>query len=128
MVDTPINASNIPTINLTMEEISKIEADMATGKLPPDFLDRHYDAVEANVFGFDHRKDRHGNPIEQGIGSSGNQTANSLAAYKKYCNPNNPKAVDPDPNFDENLKRMMAELAKSDAARAARMPKRRRRT
>lgn len=75
-----------------------------------------------DVFGFDHRTDKEGNPIEQGQGAPGNQTRQSIEAYKKYCDPGNPKATTPEVSkeaFDANLKRMEAELAKSDARRRA---------
>jgi hypothetical protein len=42
-------------------------------------------AAEAeNVFGFDAQRDRHGNPIQQGIGAKGWETHNHLASIKKY--------------------------------------------
>ena len=119
MVEPKVDVLRPSPLTLSPEEIDEIEAGMAAGTLPPDYLDRCDDAREANVFGRDHKKDRQGNPIEQGIGSAANQTANSLAAYNKYCNPNNPKAVDPDPNFEENFKRMKAELAACNEIRAA---------
>ena len=35
-----------------------MQAMMDEGKLPKDFMDRHFDAVDANVFGVDAPKDR----------------------------------------------------------------------
>lgn len=119
MVEAVIDPIRMPTLTLSEKELDDIEAMMAEGRLPPDFLERHFVAVENNVFGADHKKDKKGNPIEQGIGSAGNQTANSIKAYKKYCDPSNPKAADPDPNFAVNLKRMEAELAAANEVRAA---------
>jgi hypothetical protein len=51
-----------------------------------------------NVFGFDHKTDRQGKPIEQGVGSPGNQSRNSIEACKKYCSH--------EPDFERNLARM----------------------
>lgn len=127
MVETKIDIVRPSPLMLSQEEVDEIEAKMAAGALPPDYLDRCDDAREANVFGHDHKKDRQGNPVEQGIGAPGNQTANSLAAYRKYCNPANPKAADPDQNYVENLKRMQEELAACNETRAAAQPARRKR-
>ena len=63
------------------------------------------------MFGFDHKVDRSGKPIEQGVGSPGNQSRNSIEAYKKYCSH--------EPDFEKNLARMQRELAEADARRAA---------
>lgn len=110
MVTTTIDPIRVPTLNLSPAEIEEIQELMEAGQLPGDFLDRHYEAVRTNVFGEGYKIDRHGEPIEQGIGSSGNQTRNSIDAYRKWCNPDNPKATDPDPNYRENLARMETEL------------------
>lgn len=122
MVTTPIDATRVPTINLNDEEIAEIEAKMAEGKLPPDYLDRHFDAVDQNVFGTEAPKDRNGFRTEIGIGSPNNQSANSISAYKKFHDPANPKCVEPDPNFAENLKRMQSQLVKSNELRKANAP------
>ena len=73
----------IPTVTLTQLEIEETQQQIAEGKLPPDWLDRYNKGVVDNVFGFDHKKDRQGNPIEQGIGSKGHETKNHFAALKK---------------------------------------------
>ena len=65
------------------------------------------------MFGFDAKKTRKGYQ-EQGYGSPVNQTANSLAAYKKY---HGPASDDPDPDFEVHVARMEKELAESDARR-----------
>ena len=119
MVQAVFDPIRVPSINLSQAELDEIEEAIEAGDLPKDFLDRYFKAVEDNVFGADHKKTRKGDPIEQGLGSAGNQTKNSVDSYKKYCNPENPKATDPDPNFKENLARMVAELAEADARRAA---------
>ena len=111
MVSAVIDPIRIPTLNLSSQELDELASLIEQGQLPKDFLDRHFDAVDANVFGIDAPKDRHGNRKEQGIGSAGNQTANSVAAYIKYCKN--------EPDYDENVKRMKAELAKCEEARKA---------
>ncbi len=116
MVDTPADPLRPPTITQTPQEIDQMYDLIEQGKLPKDYVDRHFEAVRLNVFGHDAKKVK-GQYQEQGIGSATNQTANSLAAYKKYCDPSNPKAPDPDPNFVENYKRMEAELKASTARR-----------
>ncbi len=72
-----------------------------------------------DVFGAGFKTLKDGTPIEQGNGSPGNQTRQSIDAYKKYCDPTNPKAATPDPNYVDNLKRMEKELAESNARRQA---------
>ncbi len=114
-METPIDPIRVPTITLSQAEIEEIEAEMAAGQLPPDFLDRHYAAVDANVFGHDHKKDKHGNPIEQGFGAPGNQTRNSINAFKRYAKYD---ADYSEATFKETLQRMEAELAASDKLRA----------
>lgn len=37
-----------------------------------------------DVYGVGHRVDRHGNPIEQGIGAPGNGSLNDAESYRKY--------------------------------------------
>jgi hypothetical protein len=51
------------------------KADMPTG------LNQ---ANDTDVFGFDAKKDRNGNYIEQGIGSEGHETLNHFANIRKY--------------------------------------------
>lgn len=125
MVAQVIDPIRVPTLNLSEAEIAEMEELIAQGQLPKDFIERHFEAVEKNVFGHDVKHDRHGNPIEQGIGSPGNMTKNCVDAYKKYCNPENPKASDPDPNFKENLARMTALLEECDKKRKAAVEKNR---
>ena len=118
MVDTVIDPIRIPTITLSEAEYADIEALMATGALPKDYLERHFDAVEKNVFGHDHKKDRKGNPIEQGIGSPDNMTRNAVEAYRKYGKG--------DANYEEHLKVLEARLAECDAKRPDRRTRARR--
>ena len=116
MVDTVLDPIRMPIITLSQAELDEIETAISAGQLPADFLDRYYAAVQKNVFGQDHRTDRHGNPIEQGIGSAGNQTANSIKAYKKYGKYEDDYTPE---QFAANVKRMEAELAACNEARAA---------
>lgn len=111
MVDTVIDPIRMPTVTLSQAEIEEIEQLMAAGSLPPDWLDRHFDAVDANVFGADAPKDRHGNRKEQGRGSAANMTQQSIDAYKKWGKG--------ETDFAENLKRMEAQLAETNQRREA---------
>lgn len=113
MVATPIDPIRVPTLSLSESELSDIEALIEQGALPKDFLDRHFEAVENNVFGFDHKKDKHGEPIEQGIGSPSNMTRNCVEAYRKYGKD------EPKEKYEATLARMEADLAKCDERRKA---------
>lgn len=41
-------------------------------------------AVDAAVFGFDAKKDRNGNFIQQGMGSKGHETVNHFASIRRW--------------------------------------------
>ena len=103
MVDQVIDPVRVPTINLTLEELELMQVLIDEGKLPRDFIERHFDAVDANVFGVDAPKDKKGYRIEQGRGSPLNMTQQSIDAYKKWCHA--------EPNFAEHLKAMVEQLA-----------------
>jgi hypothetical protein len=109
MVTTPIDPRSVPTINLSETELAEMQAEIDAGLLPPDFIERHLDAVDANVFGIDAPKDKNGNRQEQGRGSSGNQTKQSIDAYKKWGRD--------EPDFERTVARMEKELVASDARR-----------
>lgn len=109
MVAATIDPIRVPTLNLSQAEIDDIAVLIEQGQLPKDFLERHYDAVDANVFGHDAPKDANGNRIEQGIGSPVNMTRNSIEAYRKYGKD--------EPGFDEHVKRMQEQLAACDKIR-----------
>jgi hypothetical protein len=51
--------------------------------MSPQEIAAYKEAERKNVFGFDHKTDRHGNPIEQGIGSKGNESVNHFASMRK---------------------------------------------
>jgi hypothetical protein len=101
----------VPTITLTPAEIDEMYDLIDKGELPRDYVDRYFEAVSKNVYGQDAKKDRQGNYIEQGIGSPGNQSRNSIEAYKKYGKD--------DPDFQANLARMEKELVECNAKRRA---------
>ena len=84
--------------------------EIASGKLPPDAIERHYEAEAKNVFGHDAKKVK-GQYVEQGFGSAINQTRNSIEAYRKYHSG--------DPDFAETLARMERELVETNRRRAA---------
>ena len=67
--------------------------------------------------GIDVKHDRHGNPIEQGIGSAAQPSRNSIEAYKAHQMGNK---FGPEKGFEENLARMEAEFAEFEKKRAAR--------
>jgi hypothetical protein len=112
MVTTPRDPIRVPTITLSQAELEEIEAEIAAERLPADFLERHYEAVQNNVFGHDHRTDANGRPIEQGRGSAANQTHQSVEAYRKWGKD--------EPDYERNLARMEKQLAACDAERKAR--------
>jgi hypothetical protein len=111
MVTSPIDPRRVPTINLSEDELAEMQAEIDAGILPPDFIERHLDAVDANVFGVDAPKDKNGHRQEQGRGSPGNQTKQSIDAYKKWGRE--------DLDFEKTCARMQKELIASDARRNA---------
>ena len=111
MVETVLDPIRVPTITLSDAELDDIEAQIEAGKLSPDFLERYYAAVANNVFGHDHKTDRHGNPIEQGRGSASNMTQQSVDAYRKWGKD--------EPGYAEHLATMEKQLAACNAVRAA---------
>jgi hypothetical protein len=66
--------------------------------------------VEVDVFGVGFRKDKQGRPIEQGLGSPGNETAQSIAAYVKYHGPGGIMEETPEV-YQATLKKKQADLA-----------------
>jgi|SRR5665213_3229576 len=98
-------------VTKTEEEISEMRVLIERGELPPDAIEKYYEAEAKNVFGHDAKKVK-GQYIEQGMGSAKNQTRNSVDSYKKYHKD--------DPDFKEQLARMEAELVESNKLRAKR--------
>ena len=111
MVHTPIDPVRIPTINQSPAEIAEMEAMIEAGQLPKDFIKRHVDAVDANVFGADAPKDRNGFRVEQGLGSPGNMTQQAIDAYIK--NQTERRTGGPEPGYEQHLKRMQAQLVET---------------
>jgi hypothetical protein len=74
------------------------------------------DITNNNVFGVGHKKDRQGNPQEQGLGSFANPTQQSIEAYVK--DQTQRRAV-PEDGYEANLKAMRARLAEVNATRRA---------
>jgi hypothetical protein len=75
------------------------------------------DLTDKNVFGADHKRDRKGNPIEQGLGSHANPTQQSIEAYVK--DQTQRRGGGPEEGFEENLKAVRARLAEFHAERKA---------
>ena len=96
-------------VTLTGQELDELKAKVAAGELPPDAVKQHFDAEARNTFGHDAKRRRDGSYIEQGVGSPGNQTRNSIEAYKKYCSH--------EARFEETVARMERELAESNERR-----------
>jgi hypothetical protein len=98
-------------VTKTEQELAEMKELIQKGELPPDAIKQYYADERRNVFGFDHKTDRNGKPVEQGVGSAGNQSRNSIEAFKKY------HAHEPD--FEKQLSRMERELAETNARRRA---------
>lgn len=98
-------------VTKTTEELAEMASLIERGELPADAIEKHFEAEARNVFGHDAKKIK-GEYIEQGLGSSKNQTRNSVESYKKYGKD--------EPNFAETVKRMEAELAETVKKRGKR--------
>jgi hypothetical protein len=96
---------------LTPEDVEWIDGLIAQGQLPPDWFERCDEARAKNVFGHDHKVDRQGQPIEQGVGSEGNVTANHVASYEKWGKD--------DPDYERHLARLKKLLAEQQPKREA---------
>lgn len=106
-----------PVVSLTQAEVDEMKQLIVEGKIPRDAFEQVEEATEKNVFGIDVKHDRHGNPIEQGIGSAAQPSRNSIEAYKAHQMGNK---FGPEKGFEENLARMEAEFAEFEKKRAAR--------
>lgn len=88
MADVPFNKALSPT----QEEIDTAREEMHPQAFREWFKERL--AVQDRVvFGHDHRRDKKGNPIEQGIGAPGHETENHFRAIGKYEGPEAEKAA-----------------------------------
>jgi hypothetical protein len=90
-------------VTLNTEEVEQMRAEIAAGKLSPSAIKNHLIAEEKAVFGADVKHDRKGNPIEDGIGSALQPSANSVEAYAFYCRD--------EPDYAANLAKMRKDLA-----------------
>jgi hypothetical protein len=68
-----------------------------------------------DVFGEGHKVAKDGTPIEQGTGSPGNMTAQCIEAYIK--NQTERRKGGPEEGYEDNLKKMRAQLAECNARR-----------
>jgi hypothetical protein len=73
----------IPAITLRQEEIEEAKYRIEIGELPPNFFELHEEAKAKATFGHDYKRDRNGKPIEQGVGSPGNESINHFISLKK---------------------------------------------
>jgi hypothetical protein len=99
-------------VALRTEELDDMRKQIADGKLPADAIQKYLADEEKAVFGFDFKRDRHGKPIEQGIGSAAQPSENSVKAYELYGRD--------EPDYQTNLARMRKELAEHQKRRAER--------
>jgi hypothetical protein len=96
-------------LNLTAEEVEWMEGLIAQNLLPKNWFELCDDARDRFVFGEDFKIDRNGTPIENGLGSPGNMTAQSVAAYEKWCRD--------EPDHGRHLARMRKLLAEQQVKR-----------
>jgi hypothetical protein len=88
--------------------------DFELAELTPDQKKAWRQEVENQMYGFDHKKDKRGRPIEQGLGSKGNETRQCLEAMKgPYGIPKD------DPKRDEYIAEYEARLIETEARRKA---------
>lgn len=120
MVDKTFDPVRIPAVMYSPAELKEIDDEITAGRLPEDYLDKYFDGLDANVFGADAPKDRKGNRQEQGLGSPGNQTQQSIDAYIK--NQTERRVGGPEPDFLKNLEVMRAQLADCSKQRVASGP------
>ncbi len=112
-------------VHKTPKEIAEMQRLIDQGLLPKDAIEQHYDNEEMAVFGENVKFDRNGDPIEQGIGSKAQPSANSIAAYIKTQTVHRPGG--PEPGYAEHLARMQKELDEYNAGRPKQQQRRKRR-
>jgi hypothetical protein len=110
MVDAVIDPLKPSPLSLSEAELDEIEARIEAGELPPDYFQKMRAARAANVFGHDHKTDKDGKPIENGLGSEFNMTRQSVEAYRRW-------GVG-EPDYERHLLRMERELEVSNQRRA----------
>lgn len=67
-------------VTLNPQEVDEMKDLIAAGKLPASAIKDHLKNEETRVFGVNPKRDRKGRPIEDGIGSKGNETTNHFDA------------------------------------------------
>ena len=97
-------------VALSGDELTEMRMKVQSGELPADAIKRYLEDERKNVFGFDHKM-KNGKPVEQGLGSPGNQTRNRIESYKRFNSH--------EPDFEKTVARMERELAAANERRAA---------
>lgn len=100
-------------VNLTPEEIQVMKDDERGGKLPPGTVAKHFKDEDERVFGAGFKRDSNGDPIEQGIGSPGNENVNHFRAMLQ----NEQRGINPKGTYDKAV----ADLWKRDPAKARKL-------
>jgi hypothetical protein len=95
-------------VTKTPMELAEMQDLIDKGELPKSAIKDHFEAEARNVFGADAKK-KGKMYIEQGIGSPGNQTRNSIEAYRKHGKG--------EADYEANLARMEQELKDSNDER-----------
>jgi hypothetical protein len=114
---SPESMIRIMPVNLSEAELEEMQALIDAGVLPPDHMERHFDAIDQAVHGVHAPIDpKTGKRIGIGLGSPTNQTQQSIDAFIRWCGPGKPNE---DPTFEKSLARMRRELEQSNARRKA---------
>lgn len=71
-------------VTKTPAELAEMEAEIAAGKLPKNAMEEYRQQEAEAVFGKGFKRDKKGNPIEQGVGSEGHESTNHFNAIRKY--------------------------------------------
>lgn len=113
-----MDAVSIASLKHVEKALSSYNADLLAD-LPNEIrkivLKEAREIAFKDVFGADHKKDKQGNPIEQGLGSFDNPTKQSIDAYiKEQIERRN---GGPELGYEKNLKKMRERLAEVEAQR-----------
>jgi hypothetical protein len=106
---TKFDARRPTPLDLSWHEKQEIEAQIAEGTLPADYLAQCAEAAAQATFGHDYKRDRRGEPIQQGVGSPGNMTRQSIDAYRRWHSQ--------DEDFQKNLAIMEKQLLECNERR-----------
>jgi hypothetical protein len=104
-METPTDALRPSVLCLSADDVASIKQEISLGLLPPDWFQQCEEARAKNTFGADYKRDRHGRPIEQGIGSLGNESLNHFHALKK----NEMAGTEPQGAYDRAVARLWKE-------------------